>query len=576
MKTDTEVQIMLRERRKGKTQEQAAARAGMHPDTARKYEQRGALPSQLQEPRTYRTRPNPFAVDWPWVQVQLERDHALQADTLFAALCRAHPDRYQPGQIRTLQRHIALWRAQHGPDQEVMFAQIHHPGRRAESDFTHMTDLAITLAAQPFPHLVYHLVLTYSNQEAIQICFSERFESLAEGVEVCLWQLGGVPEEHRTDNLSAAVHQLDSDGRKDFTARYTGLMAHYGMRPTTNQAGVAHENGDVEQAHARFKRAVDQALLRRLAVFADGWTVAAAEAICADLLSTSQTALNVLDGLAALLDASLIVEATNGAGEPRCTMLETIREYAQAQLVAHGELAHAQALHARWIAALADGAKQALTGAEGALWTARLTAEHGNLHAALRWAINQGDPGTALRIGRGVWRFWWRCGFAREGLEWLTLALTSDHAADAQVRAEALRAAGVLAWAIADNPQAHRWLAQGLKLAQGLPDRQPEAAIYIILGIVARSEGAFAQACIAFELARTISAALADPYATRFAIMGLAEIDMRLGKLNEAAERYATCIALNSAAGDADCAQTLEALAVSLARAGDHGGRCSW
>ena len=263
MKTDTEVQIMLRARRKGKTQEQAAARAGMHPNTARKYEQRGALPSQLSEPRTYRTRPNPFAVDWPWVQVQLERDHALQADTLFAALCRAHPDRYQPGQIRTLQRHIALWRAQHGPDQEVMFAQIHHPGRRAESDFTHMTDLAITLAAQPFPHLVYHLVLTYSNQEAIQICFSERFESLAEGVEVCLWQLGGVPEEHRTDNLSAAVHQLDSDGRKDFTARYTGLMAHYGMRPTTNQAGVAHENGDVEQAHARFKRAVDQALRLR-------------------------------------------------------------------------------------------------------------------------------------------------------------------------------------------------------------------------------------------------------------------------------------------------------------------------
>ncbi len=136
-------------------------------------------------------------------------------------------------------------------------------------------------------------------------------------------------------------------------------------------------------------------------------------------------------------------------------------------------------------------------------------------------------------------------------LEWLTLALTSDHAADAQVRAEALRAAGVLAWAIADNPQAHRWLAQGLKLAQGLPDRQPEAAIYIILGIVARSEGAFAQACTAFELARTISATLADPYATRFAIMGLAEIDMRLRKLNDAVERYRTCVALNSAAGDA-------------------------
>lgn len=226
MKTDAEVQIMLRERRKGKTQQQAAARAGMHPNTARKYEQRGALPSQLKEPRTYRTRPNPFEVDWPWVQAQLERDPALQADTLFAALLREHPNRYQPGQIRTLQRHIALWRAQHGPDQEVMFAQLHQPGRRAESDFTHMSDLGITLGGQPFPHLLYHLVLTYSNQEAVQICFSESFESLAEGVEACLWQLGGVPQEHRTDNLSAAVHQLDAEGRKDFTARYTALMGY--------------------------------------------------------------------------------------------------------------------------------------------------------------------------------------------------------------------------------------------------------------------------------------------------------------------------------------------------------------
>jgi hypothetical protein len=260
MKTDAEVLIMLRERHKGRTQQQAAARAGMHPNTARAYEQRGALPSQLKQPRSYRTRSNPFETDWPWVQAQLARDPALQADTLFAALCAQSPDRYQPGQLRTLQRHIAHWRATHGPDREVMFAQVHQPGVRAESDFTHMTELGVTLASQPFPHLLYHLVLTYSNIEAIQLCFSESFEALAEGLEACLWQLGGVPEEHRTDNLSAAVHQIDLGGRKDFTARYTGLMAHYGLRPTTNTAGVAHENGDVEQAHYRFKRALDQAL----------------------------------------------------------------------------------------------------------------------------------------------------------------------------------------------------------------------------------------------------------------------------------------------------------------------------
>ena len=260
MKTDAEVQLMLRERHKGKTQQQAAARAGMHVNTARKYTRAGKLPSQIKQPRTYRTRTDPFADDWPWVQAHLERDSAVQAQTLFALLCDQHPGRYQPGQLRTLQRRIALWHAHHGPDKEVMFAQIHHPGQRAQSDFTHMTDLSVTLAGQPFPHLLYHLVLTYSNVEAVQICFSESFEALADGIESCLWQLGGVPEQHRTDNLSAAIHQLDADGRKDFTTRYTALMNHYAMQPTTNNPGVAHENGDVEQAHHRFKQAVDQAL----------------------------------------------------------------------------------------------------------------------------------------------------------------------------------------------------------------------------------------------------------------------------------------------------------------------------
>jgi hypothetical protein len=275
MKTDAEVQIMIRERRKGKTQVQAAARAGMHPNTVRKYEQLGQLPSQLRQPRSYRTRPDPFAADWPWVEAHLQRDSAIQAQTLFALLLEQFPGRYQPGQLRTLQRRVALWRTQYGPDREVIFAQVHQPGALAQSDFTHMSDLAITLAHEPFPHLLYHVVLTYSNMEAVQICFSESFESLAEGLEAGLWQLGGVPTAHRTDNLSAAVYQLDGSGRVAFTPRYTALMAHYGMQPTTNNAGIAHENGDVEQAHFRFKQAVDQALrVRGSRDFADRATYA--------------------------------------------------------------------------------------------------------------------------------------------------------------------------------------------------------------------------------------------------------------------------------------------------------------
>ncbi len=260
MKKDTEVRLLIEERRKGRSQALAAARAGMSERTARKYERAGALPSQMKRPRTHRTRPDPFAADWPWIVAQLERDAALQAKTLFALLQEQRPGRYTAGQLRTLQRHVAGWRALHGPAQEVMFEQTHAPGALAQSDFTHMTALGVTLGGVPVPHLLYHLVLTYSNVEAVSVCFAESFEALAEGLERCLWQLGGAPRTHRTDHMGAAVRPLDAAGRHEFTARYRGLMAHYGMEPSVNTAGEAHQNGDVEQAHHRFKVAVDQAL----------------------------------------------------------------------------------------------------------------------------------------------------------------------------------------------------------------------------------------------------------------------------------------------------------------------------
>jgi hypothetical protein len=260
MKNDHEVKLYMSERRKGSSQRVAAARAGMSERTARKYEHAGKLPSELKRPHTWTTRQNPFEQDWPWVVEQLERDPALQASTLFALLCEKHPGRYSPTQDRTLRRHIARWRALHGPDQEVIFEQHHTPAERAQSDFTHMEDLEITIAGEAFPHMLYHFVLTYSNTEDASICLSETFEALAEGIEKALWHIGGVPLQHRTDHLSAAVRHLRKEEQEDWTLRYQALMAHYGMQPTWNNTGVAHENGDVEQSHHRFKQAVDQAL----------------------------------------------------------------------------------------------------------------------------------------------------------------------------------------------------------------------------------------------------------------------------------------------------------------------------
>jgi hypothetical protein len=124
-----------------------------------------------------------------------------------------------------------------------------------------MGELGITIAKQPFDHLVYHFVLTYSNWETGCICFSESIESLSDGLQAALWELGGVPHSHQTDRLTAAVQKsLQPD---EFTQRYQALLNHHGLIGRKTQAASPNENGDVEQCNHRFKRAVQQALLLR-------------------------------------------------------------------------------------------------------------------------------------------------------------------------------------------------------------------------------------------------------------------------------------------------------------------------
>jgi len=147
------------------------------------------------------------------------------------------------------------------PPKEIFFPQEHRPGDLAASDFCHLTGLGVTLQGRAFPHLLYHFVLTYSNWETGSLCFSESFESLAAGLQGALWELGGVPQRHRTDSLSAAVQPLD--GKEGFTRRYEALLAHYRLQGEAIQPGKAHEDGDVEQRHHRFKVALDQALMLR-------------------------------------------------------------------------------------------------------------------------------------------------------------------------------------------------------------------------------------------------------------------------------------------------------------------------
>jgi transposase len=251
----------MKELNEGETLERAALKSAMSEKTARRYREgaprKGALPR-----RAYRTRVDPFEAVWAEVEAMLEAAPGLEAKTIFERLQERPEASFTEGQLRTLQRKIRRWRAVRGPQKEVMFPQQHRPGEYGQSDFTSMNDLGITIGGERFEHLLYHFVLPYSRWETGMVCFSESYESLIAGFQRAVGELGRVPRKHRTDNLSAATHDL-KDGRRAFNERYLGAMAHYGVEADRNTPGRAHENGSVEQAHHRFKRTVEQALLLR-------------------------------------------------------------------------------------------------------------------------------------------------------------------------------------------------------------------------------------------------------------------------------------------------------------------------
>lgn len=241
----------------------AAAKAGISAASAYRILSDPSLPSQRKLPRE-RRRPDPLAdIFDAEVVPMLEAAPGLRAIAVYEEIRRRHPE-LDAGIRRTLERRIRSWRALHGPDREVIFRQIHEPGRIGLSDFTDMGDLDVTVAGVPLDHRLYHFRLTWSGFEHAHVILGgESYVALAEGLQNALWALGGAPIEHRSDSLSAAFRNLDADARADLTTRYDALCAHYGMAPTRNNRGVAHENGSIESAHGHLKAAVRDALLLR-------------------------------------------------------------------------------------------------------------------------------------------------------------------------------------------------------------------------------------------------------------------------------------------------------------------------
>ena len=265
MITDRQTRLLRQKRMEGKTQETAAAKAGMSVRSARKW-QSGPLPSQAKPEHRWRTRPDPFDGVWEdEIEPLLRNDPTgkLKATTIIDWLAEQHPGRFSASQLRTLQRRLQDWRALHGPDREVYFPQVHPPGREAQFDFTHCGELKVTIAGQSYPHLLFQLILSHSGWRYAEVAAGETFLALQQGLQNALWTLGGVPEVVRSDNTSAATHELRSSRGRALNDNYAALLEHYGLRSTRINPGQSHENGIAEHAHYRLKDAIDQALMLR-------------------------------------------------------------------------------------------------------------------------------------------------------------------------------------------------------------------------------------------------------------------------------------------------------------------------
>ena len=177
----------------------------------------------------------------------------LRPITLFDEMRRRHPE-LPDGVRRTLERRVRAWQALHGPEREVIFRQDHPPGAQGLSDFTDAAELGVTIAGQPLAHRLYHFRLAFSGWEHAEVVLGgESFVALAGGLQNALWGLGGGPQSIAATASRRRSATWSDATAADLTARYEALCAHYGMQPTRNNRGVAHENGSIEGPHGHLK-----------------------------------------------------------------------------------------------------------------------------------------------------------------------------------------------------------------------------------------------------------------------------------------------------------------------------------
>jgi predicted ATPase/class 3 adenylate cyclase len=278
----------------------------------------------------------------------------------------------------------------------------------------------------------------------------------------------------------------------------------------------------------------ERALFRRLSVFAGGCTIEAAEAVAnaADDAITAP-ALDVLEGISALLDASLVEQREMPDGEPRFRMLGVVRQFGMEELAACGEARWVQQRHANVYLELALTAEPRLHGAEQQAWLDRLRIEQDNIRAALAWFRDEGDNERYLRLAGALFWFWVGNGDWSEALEWYRDALARAPERTL-TRARALYGAGTIHRLLTDYAVARRWLEEGISIARELGDRSLEARTIHILAILLQEEGDHAGARAMKAEGLAIAREVNDGWAMGVLLRELAGTAWQDGEIEEA------------------------------------------
>ncbi len=316
--------------------------------------------------------------------------------------------------------------------------------------------------------------------------------------------------------------------------------------------------------------AKERMLLRRLAVFAGGWTLEAAEAVCG---GGGIDPTEVLDLLTRLVDKSLVMALVteDATGEARYWQLETVRQYAMERLREAGEETVLRRRHRDFFLGFAVRVESELRGASQMVWLKHLKGEIDNLRAALEWnRLDLTDPDASLRLAAALWWFWFNQGTLSEGRMWLEGALAASPPTESIPRAGALYGAGAIAWLQGDMRRAAELAQEALGMCRDLGDRLGVVYSLCILGVIAMIRGEYDRATGMFEEGLALSRALGREWETATALSLLGWSGRYWGDFQRAAALSAESLALFRNAGDQwGAASALSHLGSATGRLGD-------